>query len=83
MIWFEAWRYQHDPVVALLNEIREQLQMMSKFMQIDKEAIIAIESGLQILANVTAQIAPFAGIGGLLENIKKNAAAWELRNSDA
>lgn len=82
VIWFEAWRYQHDPtpVVALLNEIRKQLQAMSKFMDIKKEAMIAIESGLQILANVTAQIAPFAGIGGLVDNVKKNAAAWEQRN---
>ncbi len=79
VIWFEAWRYQHDPtpVVALLNEIRKQLEQLSRFNKLDKKAFIALESGLQILANVTAQIAPFAGV---IDTVKKSSATWEQRN---
>ena len=79
VIWFEAWRYQHDPtpVVALLNEIRKQLEQLSRFKLLDKKAFIAFEAGLQILANVTAQIAPFAGI---IDTVKTSSATWEQRN---
>lgn len=86
VVWFEAWRYQHDPapIAALLNEIRTQLEKMSRLAKISKSAKkvteIAIESSLQALVSLTSHVFGFAGNEKLIDTIKKNGNAWEQRN---
>lgn len=86
VIWFDAWRYQHDPtpIVALLNEIRNQLEKMSVLANYGGKAKkltqIAVESSLQSLVSLTAGVYGFAGHENLVETIKKTGNSWEQRN---
>lgn len=59
VIWFEAWRYQHEPapIVALLHEIRSQLPTASKLFNSGKKlAEVAIKSALFNLDAITKKI---------------------------
>jgi len=80
VIWFEAWRYQHDsaPIVALLNEIRCQLDMMAKCKKSGKKLLgVAFESALLSLGDLGGRILPFASLPG---KIKETGENWEKRN---
>ena len=86
VVWFEAWRYQHDPapIVALLNEIRRQLETQSRFHKFKASAqklgSIAIEASLLSLDDLGGRMIPFASAGGLVKNIQKVGNEWEQRN---
>jgi len=86
VVWFDAWRYQHDPtpIVALLNEIRKQLEKMSRLAHYKekgkKTAQIAVESSLQSLASLTSGLLGAGGGDNIVETVKKNGHAWEQRN---
>lgn len=59
VVWFEAWRYQHDdtPVVALLQEIRAQLAWKTKlFNKGRKIGEVAIQGALFSLEDLTKKI---------------------------
>ena len=59
VVWFEAWRYQHekDPVTALLHEIRTQLPLYSKWLNGGKKlAEVAIRSALLSIEDLTKRI---------------------------
>lgn len=59
VVWFEAWRYQHDdaPVVALLHEIRAQLAWYVKLRgKLLKETAVMVRAALLSLEDVTKQI---------------------------
>jgi len=56
VVWFEAWRYQNEPnpIVALLQEIRTQLQWSKKFWNyVKKETEVAAYGALFGLENLT------------------------------
>ncbi|MFT3787832.1 MAG: P-loop NTPase fold protein [Tepidisphaeraceae bacterium] len=84
VVWFEAWRYQHEaaPVVALLHEIRGQLGMLAKLKaKALKLTTVAIQSSLLHLE----QLAKFVGLqsvagfaaGGLANTIQQQGERWE------
>lgn len=59
VIWFEAWRYQHEtaPVVALLQEIRMQLPLVPKLWTGGKKlGEVAAQSALRSLEHVTKHL---------------------------
>ncbi|AWM40934.1 KAP family P-loop domain protein [Gemmata obscuriglobus] len=59
VIWFEAWRYQHEPapVVALLHEIRAQLPTASKlFDSAKKIGEVSVKSALFAMEWLTKRV---------------------------
>jgi len=56
VVWFEAWRYQHEPnpIVALLQEIRTQLQWSAKIRNVSKKLMeVSIYSALFEIESVS------------------------------
>jgi hypothetical protein len=74
VIWFEAWRYQHEeaPIVALLQEIRAQLPWYSKALgKTRKLGEVAVRSALLSLEDLTKKI------GIQTSQIEKAGERWE------
>lgn len=85
VVWFEAWRYQHDetPVVALLNEMRAQFTWQEKFRKNLKHAsAIAFEAGIRSLDSLAGEIGKIAAVGriGLVSNLREATADWKKEN---
>jgi len=77
VVWFEAWRYQHEaaPIVALLHEIRTQLPWTSKALQEGRKlAEVSIRSALLSLEDLTKKI----GISA--SKIEEAGHRWEEEN---
>lgn len=58
-VWFEAWRYQHEsaPVVALLQEIRAQLDWQTKLRGSAAKLLeVSIRGSLMALEDITKKI---------------------------
>lgn len=59
VVWFEAWRYQHEanPIIALLHEIRTQLTLYSKWLnEAGKLTNVAIRGALLSMEDLTKRI---------------------------
>ena len=77
VIWFEAWRYQHEkaPIVALLQEIRAQLPWYSKALtESRKLSEVAIRGALLSLEDLTKRI------GIQASKIEQAGRQWEEEN---
>jgi hypothetical protein len=77
VVWFEAWRYQHEkaPVVALLQEIRAQLPWYSKALaESRKLSEVAIRGALLSLEDLTKRI------GIQASRIQEAGERWEEEN---
>ncbi|MBN2562173.1 MAG: hypothetical protein JXQ75_14715 [Phycisphaerae bacterium] len=74
VVWFEAWRYQHekDPVIALLHEIRTQLPLYSKWLTEGKKLTeVAIRAALLAMEDMTKRI------GIAPSKIQESGEQWE------
>lgn len=77
VVWFEAWRYQHEkaPIVALLQEIRAQLPWYSKALTESKKlGEVAIRGALLSLEDLTKRI------GIQASKIEQAGKQWEEEN---
>jgi hypothetical protein len=77
VVWFEAWRYQHEkaPVVALLQEIRAQLPWYSKALtESRKLSEVAIRGALLSLEDLTKRI------GIQASKVQEAGERWEEEN---
>lgn len=77
VVWFEAWRYQHEkaPIVALLHEIRAQLPWHSKaFIAAGKYSEVALRGALLSLEDLTKRI------GIQASKIQEAGEQWESEN---
>lgn len=77
VVWFEAWRYQHEraPIVALLQEIRTQLPWTAKALQESRKlGEVAIRSALLSLEDLTKRI------GIQASKIQEVGERWEEAN---
>ncbi len=74
VVWFEAWRYQNEsaPIVALLQEIRTQLPVYSKFLsKAGKLGEVSIRGALLALEDMTKKI------GIQASKIEESGEKWE------
>ncbi len=78
VVWFEAWRYQHEeaPIVALLHEIRAQLTWKSHFWSrlqgaTAKTAEVTLRGALMSMEDVTKKI------GFQASKIQQAGETWE------
>ncbi len=77
VVWFEAWRYQHEPnpIVALLQEIRTQLQWPTKFWNETKKlSEIAVYGALFGMESIEK----FIGVKP--SEVHKAGETWERKN---
>jgi hypothetical protein len=77
VVWFEAWRYQHEqaPIIALLQEIRTQLPWYSKALaQTRKLGDVAIRSALLAFEDLTKKI------GLQASKFQEAGESWEREN---
>ena len=80
IVWFEAWRYQNEPVpiAALLQEIRTQLPWYSKALaETKKLGEIAMRSALLSLDDLTKKIGLQAAT---VKTIQETGEKWEQEN---
>ncbi len=74
VVWFEAWRYQNEktPIIALLNEIRSHLSLVSKFKgRLNKMTEVTIRGALVSLEDLTKKI------GIQASKIQAEGEKWE------
>ena len=77
VVWFEAWRYQHEenPIVALLHEMRGQLEWAAKLKRgIRKTAEVAFLGTLMSMESVTKKI------GLQASKVREEGERWEREN---
>ena len=77
IVWFEAWRYQHenDPVIALLHEIRTQLPLYSKWLNEGRKlTAVAIRGALLSMEDLTKRI------GFKASKVQEAGEQWEREN---
>lgn len=88
VVWFEAWRYQHEPapVVALLHEMRGQLGVLARLREnVFKLGEVAIRSALMELEQLAkfvwlqspGSITTRGSSGGLVQTIQSQGERWE------
>lgn len=81
VVWFEAWRYQHEPapVVALLHELRSQLAWLVKAKGVaTKTLTVAARTAVMSLDSITKLIGyqlPFS-----VSTIQQQGERWEREN---
>ena len=76
-VWFEAWRYQYEPVpvVALLHEMRVQMDWQTKLDRgIDKALSTTVRGALLSLEDLTKKV------GFQMSKFEKASGDWERRN---
>lgn len=76
-VWFEAWRYQNEeaPVVAMLHEMRSQLEWGGRIWNRAKQvAEVSVRGALLTFEDVTKQI------GFQASKIEKASQDWERKN---
>jgi hypothetical protein len=78
-IWFEAWRYQYEPlpIVALLNEIRSSIGLWSKFIQQSKKLTGVTLLGVLGAFDKTIEAASAGIIAPQLGRLAKTGEHWE------
>ena len=77
VIWFESWRYQNEasPIVALLHEMRSQLEWHVKLVdQTRKTFAVAIRGALLSLEDLTQKI------GFQTSKIEQAGREWEQQH---
>jgi hypothetical protein len=82
LVWFEAWRYQHEPspIVALLQEIRTQLPWYAKALEETRKlASVSIRSALQSF-DAVARMIGLQTIPIDAGKIQKIGERWEQDN---
>lgn len=82
-IWFDAWRYQNEPmpVVALLQEMRRQIAVLPAVIKkFEKLGEISLRYTLNSLSDIGKSI----GLEGILPNadkIEKLGESWEKKHN--
>lgn len=79
-VWFEAWRYQSEPlpIVALLQEIRRQLGKRSMVKRLKGEALKLAEISTQSILNGFDDVAKLLKLEGVsTKTIHATGETWE------
>lgn len=74
VVWFEAWRYQHEavPIVALLHEIRSQLPWTARFKNnVKKLSEVTVRGALLSIEDLTKKI------GFQASKVQEAGERWE------
>ena len=83
-VWFEAWRHQHEavPVVALLNEIRSQLDIWSKMRNSTGKLTGVALMGVLSTFDQVIKTASGSLLAPKTADLQKHGEAWEARRHE-
>ncbi|NOQ14179.1 MAG: hypothetical protein GQ583_06845 [Methyloprofundus sp.] len=78
-VWFEAWRYQNEPVpiISLLHEIRTRIRLWNRFLGKSKKLMGVVLQGVFTAFDETIKVASAGLLQNTISGLNKAGEQWE------
>lgn len=78
-VWFEAWRYQHEPIpiIALLHEIRSRISLWNRFLAEGQKLMGVVLQGVLAAFDETIKTASAGLLNKPIAGLNSAGVQWE------